>query len=121
VIEQSIKTATGEADVRLGDKVDDRVRDALRDIAQFSGLKAIEFNTHPKFADTYILTAKDEAAVRSAFTSSVLDQLLKVTPAALEGQGTEFLYYRPNELSNEDQVSQLMSEAQQMLALLSAG
>lgn len=119
-IEQAIQRATGEAEARFGDKIDDRVKKALEDIARFSGLKKIEFASHPQFAEKYILTGDDQAAVQRVFSPVMLDHLLKIEPTAIEASGSEFLLYRPTEMVDQDHLGDFFNEARTLLEIFKA-
>lgn len=120
-IEQAISRATGEVDARFGDQIDDRVKQALDDIARFSGLKQVEFATHPQFSEKYVLTGSDEAAVKAVFTPVLLDHLLTIEPVSLEGAGSEFLLYRPTTMVNQDQLGGFFNQARTLLEIFKSG
>ncbi len=126
LVEQTVQRAAGEVDARYGDQIgewvkDDRVKNALGDIARFSGLNSIQFASHPQFSQKYLLTGDDQAAVQRVFTPVLLDHLMSIEPTSLEASGSEFLLYKPTQLVNQDQLGGFFNQARDLLEILKAG
>lgn len=65
-----------------------------KELGDAPDVQDIEFASHPKFSDRYLLKSKDEAAARALFNSSMLDHFAKTAGLCVEGEGNQFITYR---------------------------
>jgi hypothetical protein len=89
-------------------------------IADIVGFKDIDFDSNKEFSDKYRLKAKDEAGVRQAFTSPLLNYL--VTNRAfekIESNAQYFLFYTPSRLVKVEELAAKIDSATKITQMLS--
>ena len=83
---------------------------------QFSDLQDIDFPSHTKFADDYLLQGNPEESVRNLFNDQLLDFFESKTQLCVEGGANQMLFYRLNERVSPNNLSQFLEEGMQVLA-----
>jgi hypothetical protein len=86
-------------------------------IAQRFGAHDIDFEGFPRFNGTFKLLGDDEPAVRSVFTSAVIEELERHPDITLEGQTGKLLMFRAGKRVKPENFPRFHEEAQQIAQL----
>jgi hypothetical protein len=95
-----------------------RPQNFFHKIGTWFGYQDINFESHPKFSDYYLLRGNAEDAVRQLFTPAALDHFETVKGACVEGGGDVLVYYRAAKRLDPKNLRSLMEEGFQALAAL---
>lgn len=90
-------------------------------IGTWFGYQDINFDSHPKFSNNYLLRGNDEDAVRSLFTEEALDHFESVNGVCVEGGGDVMVYYRAGKRIDPKELQSLMEEGFRALTVLRPG
>jgi len=63
-------------------------------VALESDMQGIDFEKHPEFSDSFVLTGNDEQAVRSFFDEKLLDLFVQHKGTCVESAPGVFIYFR---------------------------
>jgi len=74
------------------------------------GMQDIDFETHPDFSDSFVLTGNDEQAVRSFFDETILDLFVHHKGICVESTPGTFIYFR-NGQRKPEQIREFMNQA----------
>lgn len=74
------------------------------------GMQDIDFETHPDFSDSFVLTGNDEQAVRSFFDEKILDLFVQHEGICVESAPGMFIYFRKGRRKPE-QIREFMNQA----------
>ena len=83
---------------------------------QFSDLQDIDFSSHTKFSDDYLLQGNPEESVRNLFNDQLLDFFESKPRLCVEGGANQMLFYRLNERVSPNNLNQFLEEGMQVLA-----
>ena len=83
---------------------------------QFGDLQDIDFSSHTKFSDDYLLQGNPEESVRNLFNDQLLDFFESKPRLCVEGGANQMLFYRLNERVSPNNLSQFLEEGMQVLA-----
>ena len=83
---------------------------------QFGDLQDIDFSSHRKFSDDYLLQGNPEESVRNLFNDQLLDFFESKPGLCVEGGANQMLFYRLNERVSPNNLSQFLEEGMQVLA-----
>jgi hypothetical protein len=83
---------------------------------QFGDLQDIDFSSHTKFSDDYLLQGNPEESVRNLFNDQLLDFFESKPELCVEGGANQMLFYRLNERISPNELSQFLEEGMQVLA-----
>jgi hypothetical protein len=95
-----------------------RPKNLLHKLASLFGYQVINFDTHPRFSDLYLLRGRDENAVRKLFGDDALSYLERGTSYMIEGSGTQLLFYRATSKVEPEQVRFFVQEVFEIAGLL---
>ena len=95
-------------------------RGPKRSAAQQFGLQAVGFDAAAAFRREYRLAAREPERARRHFTPAVLDYLAAHPGLALEGRGSQWLFYRPEDRTAPDRIGALIAQAEELLGLLTS-
>ena len=79
-------------------------------------LQDIDFSSHPKFSNDYLLQGNPEESVRNLFDNQLLGFFESKHGLCVEGGANQMLFYRLNELISPNKLSQFLEEAMQVLS-----
>ena len=79
-------------------------------------LHDIDFSSHTKFSDDYLLQGNPEESVRNLFNDQLLDFFESKPRLCVEGGANQMLFYRLNERVSPNNLSQFLEEGMQVLA-----
>jgi hypothetical protein len=94
----------------------------LKKVARRRG-KAVEFPSHPRFAQRHLVNAPDEEAVQRFLTPDRLDRLAAMAHMVVEGEGGGFTYQRirfqrrMSHWSDRQEIAERVQEAEELLRL----
>ena len=83
---------------------------------QFGDLQDIDFSSHTKFSDDYLLQGNPEESVRNLFNDQLLDFFESKPRLCVEGGANQMLFYRLNERVSPNNLNQFLEEGMQVLA-----
>ena len=83
---------------------------------QFGDLQDIDFSSHKKFSDDYLLQGNPEESVRNLFNEQLLDFFESKLGLCVEGGANQMLFYRLNERISPNKLSQFLDEGMQVLS-----
>ena len=83
---------------------------------QFSDLQDIDFSSHTKFSDDYLLQGNPEESVRNLFNEQLLDFFQSKPGLCVEGGANQMLFYRLNERISPNKLSEFLEEGMQVLS-----
>ncbi len=83
---------------------------------QFGDLQDIDFSSHTKFSDDYLLQGNPEESVRNLFNDQLLNFFESKLGLCVEGGANQMLFYRLNERVSPNNLSQFLEEGMQVLA-----
>ena len=83
---------------------------------QFGDLQDIDFSSHTKFSDDYLLQGNPEESVRNLFNEQLLDFFESKLGLCVEGGANQMLFYRLNERISPNKLSQFLDEGMQVLS-----
>ena len=83
---------------------------------EFGDLQDIDFSSHTKFSDDYLLQGNPEESVRNLFNDQLLDFFESKPGLCVEGGANQMLFYRLNERVSPNNLSQFLEEGMQVLA-----
>ncbi len=83
---------------------------------QFDYLMDIDFSSHKKFSDDYLLQGNPEDSVRDLFNKEKLEFFESKSGLCIEGGGNQMLYYRFNDIINSNKVDEFMKEGISVLS-----
>jgi len=103
-------------------RLDPRVSSVFGDIADFVATPAltdINFDANETFSGQYLLTGRDEVAVRNAFKPGVMDHLVGLSPGvSVEARGGELVAYRTGVRTSANDMQAFLSQIKTLYALL---
>ena len=73
------------------------------------GMQDIDFKDHPEFSNRFVLTGKDESAIRRFFDSEILELFAQRKGVCVETIPRLFIYVRPRKKPSE--IQEFMDEA----------
>ena len=79
-------------------------------------LQDIDFSSHPKFSNDYLLQGNPEESVRNLFDNQLLDFFESKPRLCVEGGANQMLFYRLNERVSPNNLNQFLEEGMQVLA-----
>ena len=82
---------------------------------QFGDLQDIDFSSHTKFSDDYLLQGNPEESVRNLFNDQLLDFFESKPRLCVEGGANQMLFYRLNERDSPNNLNQFLEEGMQVL------
>ena len=82
---------------------------------QFGDLQDIDFSSHTKFSDDYLLQGNPEESVRNLFNDQLLDFFESKPRLCVEGGANQMLFYRLNERVSPNNLNQFLEEGMQVL------
>jgi len=77
------------------------------------GMQDIDFENHPEFSDSFVLTGGDEQAVRSFFDDSLLEHFVQQKGSCVEGASGMFIYFRSGQRKPEE-IREFMNQGYMM-------
>ena len=83
---------------------------------QFGDLQDIDFSSHTKFSDDYLLQGNPEESVRNLFNDQLLNYFESKPGLCLEGGANQMLFYRLNERISPNKLSEFLEEGMQVLS-----
>ena len=83
---------------------------------QFGDLQDIDFSSHTKFSDDYLLQGNPEESVRNLFNDQLLDFFESKPRLCVEGGANQMLFYRLHERVSPNNLNQFLEEGMQVLA-----
>ena len=83
---------------------------------QFGDLQDIDFSSHTKFSDDYLLQGNPEESVRNLFNEQLLNFFESKPGLCVEGGANQMLFYRLNERISPNKLSQFLEEGMQVLS-----
>ena len=83
---------------------------------QFGDLQDIDFSSHTKFSDDYLLQGNPEESVRNLFNDQLLNFFESKPGLCVEGGANQMLFYRLNERISPNKLSQFLEEGMQVLS-----
>ena len=83
---------------------------------QFGDLQDIDFSSHTKFSDDYLLQGNPEKSVRKFFNNQLLNFFESKPGLCVEGGANQMLFYRLNERISPNKLSQFLEEGMQVLS-----
>ena len=83
---------------------------------QIYDLQDIDFSSHSKFSNDYLLQGNPEESVRNLFNEQLLDFFESKPGLSVEGGANQMLFYRLNERISPNKLSQFLEEGMQVLA-----
>ena len=83
---------------------------------QFVDLQDIDFPSHTKFSNDYLLQGNPEESVRNLFNEQLLDFFESKPGLSVEGGANQMLFYRLNERISPNKLSQFLEEGMQVLS-----
>ena len=83
---------------------------------QFGDLQDIDFSSHRKFSDDYLLQGNPEESVRNLFNEQLLNFFESKPGLCVEGGANQMLFYRLNERISPNKLSQFLEEGMQVLS-----
>ena len=86
-------------------------------IGQWFGYQDIDFETHPRFSNSYLLRGANEDAVRALFRDDVLEYYEDNAGVCTEGHGGRLVYFRSEHRTDPTQVRPFLEEGFRVLAL----
>jgi hypothetical protein len=92
----------------------------LKKLARRRG-KAVEFPSHPRFAQRHLVNAPDEEAARRFLTPDRLDRLAAMGRMVVEGEGGRFTYQRirfqrrAGHWSDRQEIAERVQDAEELL------
>jgi len=87
-----------------------------KNFQQFVDLQDIDFPSHTKFSNDYLLQGNPEESVRNLFNEQLLDFFESKPGLCVEGGANQMLYYRLNERISPNKLSQFLEEGIQVLS-----
>ena len=85
----------------------------LHKIGAAIGMQDIDFENHPEFSDSFVLTGGDEQAVRSFFDDNLLDHFVQQKGSCVEGASGMFIYFRSGQRKPGD-IREFMNQGYMM-------
>ena len=82
------------------------------------GFQDIDFDSHPKFSDNFVLKRPNEEAIRSFFQPAVLEFFETQTGIRVEGRGNTMCFYRAGKVVKPDQIKDLLGDAYRVFGCL---
>ena len=79
-------------------------------------LQDIDFSSHLKFSNDYLLQGNPEKSVRNLFNDQLLDFFESKPGLCVEGGANQMLFYRLNELISPIKLSQFIEEGMEVLS-----
>jgi hypothetical protein len=86
-------------------------------IGAWFGYQDINFESHPKFSQKYLLRGGDEQAVRDLFTDDILEWFEGTNGVSVEGRGDRLLFYRQANRADPELIRRLLQEGFEVLSL----
>ena len=83
---------------------------------QSLNLQDIDFTSHSKFSDDYLLQGNPEESVRNLFNEKLLEFFESKPGLCVEGGADQMLFYRLNELISPENLSQFLEEGMEVLS-----
>ena len=83
---------------------------------QFGDLQDIDFSSHTKFSDDYLLQGNPEESVRNLFNDQLLNYFESKPGLCVEGGANQMLFYRLNERISPNKLSEFLEEGMQVLS-----
>ena len=80
-------------------------------LASLAGVKDINFDTHQKFSDKYLLSGIFEQRIRAFFDGPLLDFFSEETGWKVDAQKNRLMIYRPNQHLSGEAAKQFMDDA----------
>ena len=77
----------------------------------------INFDTHPKFSRSFVLSGENESAIRAVFSPPMLEYFEQHPGISTEGLNDTLLVYRHGKSVPPEGVTQFLAEAFQLLSL----
>ena len=90
-------------------------------IGALFGKQSIEFDTHPIFAENYVVRGSEPDAIRDVFTDSVLEHFEQNPGWSAEGSGNRLLLYKANKRVPAAEIAVFLEDGLQFLSLMHAG
>ncbi|MFQ3612566.1 MAG: hypothetical protein SNJ68_02475, partial [Cyanobacteriota bacterium] len=84
-------------------------------IAKAFGMKDINFESHPKFSQSYLLRGQDEAQIRMRFHPGVLSFLEDHPNYVVEGSGSHLILWRNNHLLQPEAIENFMRFGEELV------
>ena len=81
------------------------------------GMQDIDFENHPEFSDSFVLTGSDEQAVRSFFDAKLLEHFVQQKGSCVEGASGMFIYFRSGQRKPEE-IREFMNQGYMMYSAL---
>tara|TARA_B100001167_G_scaffold159504_1_gene106952 strand:- start:11 stop:685 length:675 start_codon:yes stop_codon:yes gene_type:complete len=79
-------------------------------------LHDIDFSSHTKFSDDYLLQGNPEKSVRKLFNNQLLNFFESKPGLCVEGGANQMLFYRLNERISPNKLSEFLEEGMQVLS-----
>ncbi len=86
-------------------------------ISSFLSNKYIEFDSHPDFSSSYVLTGKDDESIRKFFTNNFLSNYGKCNDFWVEGVGNKFICYIPGIRTKINEMNSRLESGFELLRL----
>ena len=80
-------------------------------IGKFFGGQDIDFESHPKFSEMFVLKGPDEDAIRSFFTPELLAFFETKVGHSIEGARGQMVLYKNGERTKPENVKDLLASA----------
>lgn len=80
-------------------------------IADFFGMKDIDFEEDKVFSEKFLLHGSEEASVRDFFSESRRRKLMDYVDACIEADGQHFIFYRRRKRLDTEELKGLMAQA----------
>jgi hypothetical protein len=90
-------------------------------IGQLFGYQDINFEENPTFSRRYLLRGPNEAAIRQAFTTPVLDHFAESWGWSVEVNDGQLLVYRASNLCAPDKCPEFVAEAARIREVFTSG
>jgi hypothetical protein len=74
------------------------------------GFQDIDFESHPRFSDSYLLRGNSEVKIRRLFNDEVLAFFERQTALSVEGSGQRLIFYRASERVEPEKVRSFLEE-----------
>ena len=87
-----------------------------KELHQFGDLQDIDFSSHTKFSDDYLLQGNPEESVRNLFNDQLLNYFESKPGLCVEGGANQMLFYRLNERISPNKLSEFLEEGMQVLS-----
>jgi hypothetical protein len=86
----------------------------LHKVQEAMGAQDIDFESHPKFSDKYLLRGESEEAIRRVFQPAVLDWFERHLGLTVEGRAERLLLYRSGKLLGPPQIDEHLKLAREI-------